>query len=75
VLTPKGVVFGGTVLGRPGQHTPLARAYLSALNRRGVFDNLSDTEEGLRRILEEAFHTVEIDVVGSVAHFTATDPY
>ena len=47
VLTPDGVLFGGTVLGRPEQHTPLARASLWAFNRQGVFDNLADTEEGL----------------------------
>ena len=75
VLTPDGVLFGGTVLGGPEQHTPLARAVLWAFNRRGAFDNLGDTKEGLREILEESFHTVEIDVVGSVALFTATAPH
>ena len=75
VLTPDGVLFGGTVLGGPEQHTPLARASLWAFNRQGVFDNLADTEEGLRRILEESFQTVEIEVVGSIAQFTATGPH
>jgi hypothetical protein len=75
VLTPDGVLFGGTVLGRPEQHTPLARASLWAFNRRGVFDNLADTEKGLRRILEESFHAVEIEVVGSIAQFTAIGPH
>ena len=75
VLTPDGVLFGGTVLGRPEQHTPLARASLWDFNRRGVFDNLADTEEGLRRILAESFHEVEIEVVGSIAQFTATGPH
>lgn len=75
VLAPDGVLFGGTVLGNPAEHTLLARASLSALNRRGVFDNLADTETGLRQILEESFQTIEIDVVGSVAHFTATRPH
>ena len=75
VLAPDGVLFGGTVLGNPAEHTLLARASLSALNRRGVFDNLADTERGLRQILQESFQTIEIDVVGSVAHFTATRPH
>ncbi len=75
VLTPNGVLFGGTVLGRLEQHTPLARASLWAFNRRGVFDNVADTEERLRRILEESFDTVEIEVVGSIAQFTATGPH
>jgi SAM-dependent methyltransferase len=75
VLAPGGVLFGGTVLGSAGQHTPQARAILWAFNRQGAFDNLGDTEDGLREILEESFQTVEIDVVGSVAHFTATGPH
>ncbi|HEX9762765.1 MAG TPA: class I SAM-dependent methyltransferase [Acidimicrobiia bacterium] len=74
VLAQDGVLFGGTVLGSAGQHKPPAPAILWAFNRQGAFDNLGDTEEGLREILEESFRTVEIDVVGSIAHFTATGP-
>jgi SAM-dependent methyltransferase len=74
VLAPDGVLFGATVLGSPEEHTPPARAILWAFNRQGAFDNLADTEEGLHEILEESFQTVEIDVVGSVAHFVATGP-
>jgi len=74
VLTADGVLFGGTVLGLEVRHTPQARAVLKAFNRAGDFDNLGDTAEGLRRILEESFEKVEIDVVGSTANFTATRP-
>ena len=72
VLTPDGVLFGGTVLGRSGEHTLPARAFVWAVNRRGTFDNLDDTEEELREILKESFQRVEIDVIGSIAHFIAT---
>ena len=75
VLGSDGVLFGGTVLGRQAKHTRAARAVLWAFNRQGAFDNLADTEEGLRRILEQSFQTVEIEVVGSIAHFTATGPH
>ena len=75
VLAPDGTLFGGTVLGSSEQHTPQARAVLWAFNRNGAFDNLGDTEEGLRRILEESFQNVEIDVIGSLAIFTATGPH
>ena len=75
VLASDGVLFGGTVLGSSEQHTPQARAVLWAFNRQGAFDNLADTKEGLHEILEESFQTVEIDVVGSLAFFTATDPH
>jgi ubiquinone/menaquinone biosynthesis C-methylase UbiE len=74
VLEPGGVLFGGTVLGTAEPHTPQARAILRAFNRKGDFDNLGDTAEGLRQILEESFQTVEVDVIGSAALFTATGP-
>jgi len=74
VVAPDGVLFGGTVLGRAERHTPQARAVLRAFNWHGDFDNLGDTAEGLRQILEESFETVEVDVVGSTANFTATGP-
>jgi SAM-dependent methyltransferase len=74
VLTPDGVLFGGTVLGLAERHTPQARAVLRAFNRKGDFDNLGDTADGLRRILEESFEMADVDVIGSTAHFTATGP-
>jgi SAM-dependent methyltransferase len=74
VLTGGGVLYGATVLGRSGRHTPPARAFLWAVNRRGTFDNLDDTAEGLQEILAASFETVEIDVVGSVALFGASTP-
>ena len=74
VLAPDGVLFGSTVLGLEERHRPQARAVLRAFNWQGDFDNLGDTADGLRRILEESFETVEVDVVGSTADFTATGP-
>ena len=74
VLGPEGVLFGGTVLGLQGDHTRSARAFLRAANRQGGFDNVDDTTEGLRRILELSFSTVDVDVVGSAALFTAARP-
>jgi ubiquinone/menaquinone biosynthesis C-methylase UbiE len=74
VLEPEGVLFGGTVLGTAERHTPQARLVLKAFNKAGDFDNLGDTVEGLRQNLEASFRTVEIDVIGSVARFTAVGP-
>jgi ubiquinone/menaquinone biosynthesis C-methylase UbiE len=71
VLKPGGVLFGATVLGATGPHTWLSRAVLRFVNSRRIFDNLSDTEDGLRDLLEASFATVQIDVIGSVAVFTA----
>jgi SAM-dependent methyltransferase len=74
VLAPDGVLFGGTVLGLAERHTPQARAFLRFANWHGDFDNLGDTSEGLRQILEGSFETVEVEVVGSTANFIARKP-
>ena len=74
VLAADGVLFGGTVLGIAERHTVPARAVLRAFNWHGDFDNLGDTADGLREILEGSFRTVEVDVIGPTARFTATGP-
>ena len=74
VLSPTGTLFGATILGRSGDHSPLARRVLAAFNRRGAFDNLDDSEESLREILEASFERVDIEIVGSAAIFSATGP-
>jgi len=74
VLEPDGVLFGSTVLGTEGRHSRAARGALRAFNRHGDFDNLGDTADGLREILEGSFETVDVEVAGSIAHFTATGP-
>ena len=67
VLAPTGVLFGASILGPSGPHTWLSRMILDANNRRGIFDNLGDTQDGLREILEASFEQVELETVGSMA--------
>lgn len=74
VLAPDGVLFGASILGTTGRHTRLARILLGSNNRRGVFDNLDDTEEGLGEILDASFERVGLETVGSFAVFVATSP-
>jgi len=74
VVAPTGVLFGATLLGTSGRHTRFGRSFLNANNRRGTFDNLDDTEEGLREILGASFEGVDLETVGSFAIFTATNP-
>ena len=74
VLAPTGVLFGATILGTSGRHNRTARSILRANNRRGTFDNLGDTPEGLRGILEQSFEQVELEILGSMAIFAATNP-
>lgn len=74
VLAPAGVLFGASVLGTSGPQTRLSRRVLGAFNRRAAFDNLDDSEEGLGEILTTSFEHVELETVGSVAIFVATNP-
>ena len=74
VLSPTGMLFGATILGRSADHSWLGRRVLAAFNRRGAFDNLDDTEQGLREMLEASFERVEIQNVRSAAIFQATRP-
>jgi hypothetical protein len=43
-------------------------------NRQGGFDNLDDTEDGIRDILDASFDEVSVDIVRSVAVFVARRP-
>lgn len=74
LVEPDGVLFGATILGDLDHHTILSRPVLSVTNRQGVFDNRADTEHWLRSTLEHRFESVAIDIVGSVALFSARDP-
>ncbi len=74
LLAPTGVLFGASVLGTSGSQTWLSRRVLDAFNRRGAFDNLDDSEEWLGEVLAASFEHVELETVGSVAIFGATNP-
>ncbi len=74
VLVPTGVLFGASVLGTAGPQTWLSRRVLAAFNRRGAFDNLSDSEAGLREILATSFDHVELETVGSMRSTPASRP-
>ncbi len=74
VLAPTGVLFGASILGPSGRHTWLSRSILKTNNRRGTFDNLGDTQEGIGAILEASFERVELETVGSMAIFAASNP-
>lgn len=74
LVEPGGVLFGATILGDLDCHTTLSRPVLTATNRRGVFDNRADTEHWLRSTLEGRFDSVDVELVGSVALFSARGP-
>jgi SAM-dependent methyltransferase len=74
LLRPGGVLFGSTILGEPRGLTVVGRRLLEAYNRRGVFDNVTDTRVELERVLARTLTNVEIEVHGAVAVFRATRP-
>jgi SAM-dependent methyltransferase len=74
VLSPTGTLFGATILGRSADHSWLGHRVLTAFNWRGAFDNLDDTEDGLRDMLSESFESVDLETVGSAAVFAARNP-
>lgn len=74
VLERDGVLFGATVLGENRLHTWLSRPFLRAYNERRIFDNMADTEHDLRDVLSQRFDTVDVEVIGSVAVYSAAYP-
>ena len=68
-LASGGVFFGSTILGRGVTHNLLGRRLMRLYNRKGIFANLEDTQEGLENGLASELTDVEIEVVGAVALF------
>jgi len=64
-----GRLFGATILGTGVHHNGVGRQLMTLYNRKGVFDNQSDSEEQLRRLLEAHFERYELKVIGCVAQF------
>jgi SAM-dependent methyltransferase len=70
-LKPGGVLFGSTILGRGVRHNALGRMLMRLYNRKGIFDNSGDDPGGLERGLAAQVGSVEVEIFGAVALFTA----
>lgn len=68
-LVSGGVLFGSTILGRGVTHNLLGRRLMRLYNRKGIFANIEDDQEGLENGLTSELTDVEIEVVGAVALF------
>jgi SAM-dependent methyltransferase len=66
-----GVLFGSTILGRGVRHNALGRRLMPIYNRRGIFSNLDDDADGLRRGLAAELTDPQIELAGTVALFSA----
>ena len=73
-LAPGGVFFGASVLGLSERHSLPARAMLRFYGRQGSFDNIDDTEDALREMVGASFEDVDLEVIGSIAVFSARRP-
>ena len=71
VMHPNAVIFGSTILHVGVSPNWLAKRLMNAYNNKGVFSNLYDSAEGLKRELEARFSDVSVEVVGCVALFSA----
>jgi ubiquinone/menaquinone biosynthesis C-methylase UbiE len=71
VLNPGGTLFGSTVLYGEVPKTWVARHLMESYNERKAFTNMDDDLSGLRWALSQHLSNVSIDVVGSVALFSA----
>ncbi len=75
-LSPDGVLYGATILGKSERirHNIIGRFLMWLYNRKGVFGNVDDTEEGIVGALKEHFEHVKTSVVGVVLLFRAEGP-
>ncbi|HET9198180.1 MAG TPA: class I SAM-dependent methyltransferase [Solirubrobacterales bacterium] len=70
-LAPGGTFFGATILGPAADHNPLGRATVDLNNRLGVMSNRDDTAEAIDAELGSLFGSHELEVVGTVALWSA----
>ncbi|AHH17436.1 hypothetical protein NONO_c26440 [Nocardia nova SH22a] len=73
-MTDDGVYFGSTVLSLGVPHTRLSRITERQFQRLRAFHNQEDDPDGLRTALGQAFGTVDVRTIGSMALWTARDP-
>ena len=71
VMNPNAIIFGSTILQVGVSLNWLAKRLMNAYNNKGVFSNIHDSAEGLKRELSKRFTDVSVEIVGCVALFSA----
>ena len=71
VMNPGAVLFGATILGKDIGRNWGARRLMAVYNRKGIFSNLEDSEQALRKALSARFSDVSIELQGCMALFSA----
>ena len=70
LLNPGGVMFGATLLHEGVQRNWAARRLMALYNSKGIFSNVQDDVEGLKRMLAQHLSGVRVEIVGCVALFS-----
>ncbi|MEM9630326.1 MAG: class I SAM-dependent methyltransferase [Pseudomonadota bacterium] len=73
-LADDGILFGATILKGNASHSAWARKLMRIYNDKGVFSNENDTRECLEAELSRRFRSVDIEMMGCVALFSASEP-
>lgn len=71
LMNPGARIFGSTLLQGGVHRSGAARRLMEIYNSKGVFSNVHDDLDGLRRELERRFEEVSIEVAGCAALFSA----
>lgn len=71
LMNPGARIFGSTLLPHGVTRSWAARRLMDFYNRKGIFCNLNDDLDGLRRELERRFDEVSLEVAGCGALFSA----
>lgn len=74
VTTPRGKIFGATIVQGDTPRSYFAQALMNFYNRKGIFSNEEDTIPALRKVLSERFDKFSIEQHGTVAVFEAENP-
>jgi hypothetical protein len=73
-LSENGVLFGSTILGKDVEHTWLRWYLMKVYNKKGIFDNFSDSRKVFEDGLKGSFEDVECRIVGVSLLFEARRP-
>lgn len=71
-LSENGILYGATILGDGVIHNGFGKKLMTVYNQKGIFSNIHDSEDELRKILSKHFINVEVIVKGVVALYTAS---
>lgn len=73
-MTPDGVLFGTTILGRNASHNLFGKTLIALYNWMGTLGNADDSPHDFVDPLKEAFEAVDWRVEGVVLLFEARSP-